>query len=112
MDDVILLFTVVRTKDAYGVERETRTSRQIFCKKQSVTRTEFFAGGREGLNPAFVFTVFAGDYSGETLVSYNGQSYSVYRTYQPDADYMELYVQREGGSNGKSDTNRQTEQED
>ena len=104
MDDVIFLFSVERVKDGNGVERENRTSRQVFCKKQSVTRTEFFAGGRSGLNPAFVFTVFSGDYHGETLVEYDGRSYSIYRTYQPEDDYMELYVQREGGSNGKGDT--------
>lgn len=104
MDDVILLFYVERTTDANGVERENRTSRQVFCKKQSVTRNEFFAGGRSGLNPAFVFTVFSGDYLGESLVEYNGMTYSVYRTYQTDDDYIELYVQREGGTNGKADT--------
>lgn len=104
MDDVLFLISVVKTVDDNGVERETRTSRQIFCRKQSVTRTEFFAGGRSGLNPAFVFTVFRGDYTGETLIEYDGKTYSVYRTYQPDSDYMELYAQREGGSNGKGDT--------
>lgn len=104
MDDVLFLISVEKTVDDNGVERETRTSRQIFCRKQSVTRTEFFAGGRSGLNPAFVFTVFRGDYNGETLIEYDGKTYSVYRTYQPDSDYMELYVQREGGSNGKGDT--------
>lgn len=104
MDDVLFLISVVKTVDDNGVERETRTSRQIFCRKQSVTRTEFFAGGRSGLNPAFVFMVFRGDYHGETLIEYDGKTYSVYRTYQPDSDYMELYAQREGGSNGKGDT--------
>lgn len=105
MDDVLTLISVCNTVDENGVERETRTSRQVFCKKQSVTRSEFFAGGRSGLNPALVFNVFFGDYLGETLMEYNGRTYAVYRTYHADgSDYMELYVQREGGTNGKNDT--------
>ena len=48
-----------------------------------------------------MFTVVAGDYSGESLCEYRGKTYSIYRTYINNADYIELYVQREGGSNGK-----------
>ena len=45
--------------------------------------------------------MFFGDYNGEKLLSYNGQTYSVYRTYQGKNDTIELYVERKGGTNGK-----------
>ena len=52
------------------------------CQVDSVTRSEFFEAGRNGLNPEFVFRVFFGDYEGgERLVEYRGKRYSIYRTY-------------------------------
>ena len=97
--DVIGLISVAKAKDEYGVIRETETEKEVYCDVQSVTRQEFFDGGRNGLNPAYVFIVFAADYSGEETVSFRGNRYGVYRTYE-NGDYMELYVERKGGTNG------------
>ena len=66
----------------------------------SVSRREFYEAGRNGLNPEYMFTVFAGDYNGERVVEYNGARYAVYRTYRTRTDYIEIYAQREGGTNG------------
>ena len=121
MDDVIKLIPTTQAKDSAGVIRTTEGSpREVLCHVRSVSRNEFFKAGRSGLNPAFVFVVFHGEYQGETLVEYRGQRYAVYRTYQvPDsgsglqqsgmrsqydygADYMELYAQRKGGTNAQN----------
>ena len=55
------------------------------------------------MNPEFRMTMFFGDYGGEQMLIYNGKSYSVYRTYQGRNDTIELYVERKGGTNGKTD---------
>ena len=87
-------------QDDRGVWRETSRSRNILCRIDSVTRSEFFEGGRNGLNPELQFTVFAGDYEGETVCQYEGKQYGIYRTYRvPGTDYMELYAERKGGTN-------------
>ena len=101
MNDVLKLFTTTYTKDKYGVDIPTNTEREIFCNVQSVTRAEFFEAGRNGLNPDYVFTVFKGDYQNERTLEYNGLTYGVYRTYMTDDDYIELYVERKGGTNGE-----------
>ena len=102
MDDVLSLVAREFTPDANGVPQAEETAREVFCKVGSVTRSEFYTGGRAGLNPEFVFTVFSADYMGESVIIYGGKSYAVYRTYLvPDSDYIELYAQREGGTNGK-----------
>lgn len=100
---VISLIGTARTQDENGVLRTTETSREVFCQVNSVTRAEFFDGGRNGLNPEFEFTMFFGDYMGEPIVEYNGNRYSVYRTFQGRNDVIELYVERKGGSNAASE---------
>ena len=99
--DVIRLIPVTYSKDANGIQRATEGEpRKVMCQVDSVTRNEFFEGGRNGLNPEFVFRVFFGDYEGERLVEYRGKRYSIYRAYHGRNDMMELYAERKGGTNG------------
>lgn len=104
--DVIKLLSVTRTQDAYGVWHESITERQVFCQVASVTRAEFMEGGRNGLNPEFRITMFFADYQDETMLIYNGKTYSIYRTYRGRNDEIELYVERKGGSNGKKEASQ------
>ena len=101
MDDILTLLTMTKEQDEYGVWRETFTPREVFCQVHSVSRSEFFQAGRNGLNPSFMFTVFQADYEGQEFCSFRGNDYAIYRTYLPaNADYIELYVERKGGANG------------
>ena len=121
MDDVILLIADGGYYDAYGVYKKTETSRQVFAQVNSITRAEFFNGGRNGLNPQMMFKVFAGDYEGEKVVEYQGKRYAIYRTYKGNkngyvgpntssrqellSDYIELYVERKAGTDGAQEDN-------
>ena len=100
--NVIKLISATQTQDANGVWRETLSSRQVFCDVRSINRAEFFEAGRSGLNPEFVFVVFFGDYEGETMLEFEGETYSIYRTYLTRSDSLELYAERKGGTNGKT----------
>lgn len=108
MDGVITLISCEpQTQDAYGVWRDAApVRREVFCRDLTgITRSEFFNAGRNGLNPEFSVQVFAADYEGEQVVEYGGKLYAVYRTYRrPDNDYIELYCQREGGTNSLTTT--------
>lgn len=108
MDDVLKLFTTTYTNDKYGVPRATQVENEVFCERKSVTRNEFFQAGRNGLNPEYVFSVFKGDYQGESVCEYDGKTYSIYRTYETDDDYIELYVERKGGTNGQEGNSGQS----
>lgn len=103
MDSVLYLIGgMTKTQDERGVWHDIPEKREVYARTKSVSRSEFFEGGRSGLNPEMVFTVFAGDYNGESACEYMGKSYAIYRTYLPEnRDYIELYVQRKGGTNGK-----------
>ena len=103
MNDVLKLLKTTYTTDKYGQQIPTQEAHEVYCERHSISRNEFFTAGRNGLNPQFEFTVFKGDYMGETVCEYDGQSYSIYRTYETDSDYIELYVERKGGTNGEKD---------
>lgn len=95
--DICYLITRTHTRDNDGVLRPTETETQVYCDVQSVSASEWFEGGRSGLNPELRFTMFSGDYLGQDIVRYNGVRYAVYRTYKARTDTIELYVQKEGG---------------
>lgn len=96
---VITLVAETHTQDAYGVWRPSQTTRDVFAQVDSVTRSEFFEGGRNGLNPELVFRMFQGDYQGEKICVYNGVAYSIYRTFHARNDIIELYAERKEGVN-------------
>ena len=97
MTDVITLVTQTITTDKYGNEEATETERTVYCEVDSVSQTEFYAAANTELNPEYRFTIFFGDYEGESLVKFNGARYSVYRTYRTGDD-LELYTERKIGA--------------
>lgn len=106
VDVEIRLISHTTAQDANGVTRKvSEISRDRLAKVESVGRNEFFAGGKTGFRPALKFVLFAQEWSGERELEYNGARYAIYRTYQiPGSDYMELWTQRKGGVNGRTDT--------
>lgn len=108
MDDTLFLLKTTYMKNKYGVAVPSQEKNEVMCDRQSVSRNEFFNAGRNGLNPQCVFTVFKGDYQGETVCEYNGQTYSIYRTYESDEDNIELYVERKAGTNGEESNSGQS----
>lgn len=105
MDDVVYLIAQTYSEDEYGVRRATETKRQVFVKTKDITRSEFFEGGRSGLNPELRFDVFSYDYDGESILEWHDKRYAIYRvSHYENSDYAELYVERKGGSNGKANS--------
>lgn len=94
----IYLCTETWSRDDYGVNQKEETFRKVYANVRSVTMSEWFEGGRNGLNPEFRMTMFSGDYQGETIIKYNGVRYTVYRTYITTNDMIELYVERREGN--------------
>lgn len=88
------------TTDTYGVRRRTETTKTVYGYFDSVTASELFEGGRNGLNPEFRFVMTDLDYDGQTILVRDSERYSVYRTYRPNNGTVELYCERKGGTNG------------
>ena len=98
---VIDLIVTAYTKDTLGQYTYASTKRTVFAKCTSVSQTEWFEGGRIGLNPQYRFTLFAGDYAGEKELEYNGTRYTIYRTYYASGDIVELYTEEKRGTEAK-----------
>lgn len=97
---ILTLISEEQVQDELGVWHTTTSERDVFCEVNSVTRSEFFEGGRNGLNPEFELRMLASDYDGERICVLNEKQYAIYRTYLRKDDMIELYVIRKGGTNG------------
>ena len=96
--DVITLIAKnsVQTNDYSWLDQETRMD--VFCDVRSITQTEWFNAGRNGIDhPAFIFIINRNEYTGQQIVEYQGQRYGVYRTYRGKNESLELYCEAKGG---------------
>lgn len=96
----IKLLTKTYTTDSMGQRTYTTTEKEVFATLSSISRAEWTSysqSGRQGLVPAYVASVFFGDYNGENECVYEGQTYGIYRTYQRDDEQVELYLEKKAG---------------
>lgn len=87
--------------DDIGQPEASTASVDIIAEVREVTQSEYIQGKQDGLSPVFVFRISSFIYSGQRIAQFNGDRYSIYRTYQPDENYIELYVEREVGATGE-----------
>lgn len=99
------LITIVTEKDTLNqVVEEERTTQSVYAEISSVSQTEFFSGGRLGLQPSFKATIYDFEYNDEPIVKVHWSNtktklYSVYRTYAVNgSDKLELYLEERGGT--------------
>ena len=97
MDVVIKLISQTLTADELGYPIASETFYETFAKVRSVTQTEFFSAGKNGITPDFSFVVNDAEYHGQKLLEYEGKRYGIYRTYQPNNDTVELYAEYKSG---------------
>lgn len=96
--DVAYLVVESYTQNDFGVLEKSTVKHKVYVNVTSVTGTEWFEGGRNGLNPQFRFTMFSFDYHDEKVIEYVGKQYTIYRTYYRSTDEIELYVELRKGN--------------
>lgn len=96
--ELATLISETWTTDALGVSQKNETTRDVYVAVDSVTSDEWFNGSRQGLNPEFRFRMFRFDYEDEKIIEYQGDRYTIYRTYIGRNDVIELYAQRKQGN--------------
>ena len=101
--DIAFLITEETYKDEMKITRTTKNERMVYVDVTSVSASEWFEGGRNGLNPELRFQMFVGDYQGEKIIRYGLAEYAIYRTYVTRNGIVELYCEkRQGVQDGQS----------
>lgn len=81
----------------------TKTETEVIAASVPVSRSEFYQAGQLGINPEFEFIINPAEYSGEkeAELTENGTTrrLRIYRTYERNADEMELYCTDAAGLN-------------
>lgn len=95
--DIIKLVKTTYTNDKINQRIPTESARIVFCSVRSITQSEWYEAGKNGLKPTYCFEVFGPDYEGEKIVEYNGTRYGIYRTYRNKNERLELYAEEKGG---------------
>lgn len=78
-DAVINLITVTYAGDSIGRQVATPVSRQVYANEFTLSASEFYDAGRNGLKPECVYQVRSCDYAGETLMSVGDVEYAIIR---------------------------------
>jgi len=95
--NVVTLISETYAADDIGQMIATEVEHDVYCNVSSVTQSEWFQGGQNGLKPEYRVTMFAPDYSGQKVVEFNSVRYGVYRTYLRQDELLELYLERKTG---------------
>ena len=106
MDDVIKLVNISYTKDNSGNLVPSRSTRQVFCKVNSIGRSEFYQAAQVDMKPSYTFirSHFM-DYQGERELLYTDwtgveKNYVILRTYRGQNDKLEIVAEERKGRDG------------
>lgn len=90
MNKQITLVSADRTADAY--QTKTTTGRTVYAEKLPNYGGEFTTANAGGYELQHIMKVHAYEYSEEKAAIYKGQEYEIYRTFQKNDDWIELYL--------------------
>lgn len=109
MDDIIRLMADGEpTYDEELNEKPNIAYRTVFCRIESVTRSEFYQAAQQNLHPTVIFVLSNSvEYNGEKTLEWTDPKgkthvYDILRTYNaPDKDELELVAEERIGENGE-----------
>lgn len=92
--DIIQLITEV--PESRGIHDDHRPiPREVFCEVKSVGRREAYEAMSHGYYPEIVFELSqAFEYHGEKRIVYHQTDYNIVRTYETQADTIELVAEK------------------
>lgn len=68
---------------------------KIFCRKKSITRSEFYQANQAGLKPSLVVDIHSFEYNNQVFAEFEGKKYRVLKTYPVDLEKLELTLVEE-----------------
>ena len=86
------------TQDEIGQNVPTESTTDVFCSIESIGQREWADAARQGFNPECRVTMNRWEYHNEQIVEIDGVRLSVYRTYVGRNETIELYLERQVGT--------------
>ena len=97
MEGVANLIAEAIHENEYAQQIGDPERREIFVSVESISRNEFFDAGRNGINPELKFITPSINYNCEGLIEYEGDVFTIYRTYE-QGENVEIYAQKKVGN--------------
>lgn len=97
MNDILTLHKTSREGKPFQ-DRMLGAGRTIWAEKKPLHAGEFHNAKMNGIDLQHIMLVRALDYENERIVEYQGESYSIYRAYHRNEDWVELYLSSRGHS--------------
>lgn len=89
-DAIVLIGRQVIGKDSLKQPLFKEERLKVFCRRRSLTRSEFYQANQAGLRPSLVVDVRSFEYSGQELAEFEGKRYRVLKTYPVGLEILEL----------------------
>ncbi len=98
-DDMLYLVEMDFKLDEVGNQVAAEVLRPVLCNVESVGRNEFYSAAAAGLRPEIRFVLKNYEFSPQVReVEFEGQRYSVIRTYATGFEEIELVCEVKGGT--------------
>jgi len=94
----LTLIKQVVTEDELGNQTTIEEEKTLLCKLQSIGRNEFYSASTAGLKPEKIFIIHGYEYENETLLEFNGDRYTIIRSYATDFEEIELVCERKASN--------------
>jgi SPP1 family predicted phage head-tail adaptor len=90
MKETLELLSTTLSSDAY--QTPSIITRTVFADKSPLFGVEFHNAQASGFDVQYVMKVHAFEYDGEKRAIFDGREYEIYRTYEKNDDWTELYL--------------------
>lgn len=94
VEDVTLIGATHYETDDNGNDVPVESETTVQAAKREIAMSEFYAAAQAGIKPEVELIVHSFEYGGQLRVLWRGTKYTVIRTYQRNADEVELYLER------------------
>ncbi|AGM99848.1 phage head closure protein [Streptococcus iniae] len=71
-----------------NITEEVKT--KMLCRKQSITRSEFYQANQAGIRPSLIVDIHSFEYDNQELAEFDGKRYRIIKTYPVDLEILEL----------------------
>ena len=66
----------------------------VFCDKKSIHMTEFYQAATTDYKPSITLTLKQADYAGQRYIQFEGDVYTMIRTYAANSEDIEVVLER------------------